>query len=300
MRGGIFGAAGLALLVLAGPALAAFPGDNGRIVFSVEKWHQPPNCPRNYPHGCDPVTYSATVETILPSGRDRRVLRSFPVGLPATSPVWSPSGRALAFHRVNRLAIMRADGTGLRQLPQLTSGELFPAWSPNGRRLAFTGSTICCNWLYSVRTDGTGLRRLRAHEALMPAWSVTGTIAFTSYPGLFTVRPDGSRLQRLTGRTSRPDWSPDGGRVAFSLRHRLVTMDSDGHGRRRIATGSYLGAPAWSPDGRYLAFTDDGDLYVVRSNGTGRHRILDVRQPYASDPERSWTELGAPSWQPLP
>ena len=300
MRRGLFGAAALALLALAGPAQAAFPGDNGRIVVSVEKWRQPPNCPRGVPHGCDPVTYSATLETVLPSGRDRRVLRSFPVGLPATAPVWSPSGRALAFHRVNRLAIMRADGTGLRQLPQLTSGELFPAWSPNGRRLAFTGSSICCNWLYSVRTEGVGLRRLRVHEAMMPAWSVTGTIAFTSAAGLFTVRSDGSSLRRLARRTSRPDWSPDGSRIAFSLPHRLVTMSSDGHRRRRIATGSYLGAPAWSPDGRYLTFTDNGDLYVVRSNGTGLHRILDVRQLDANNPERPWTELGPPSWQPLP
>jgi Tol biopolymer transport system component len=292
--------AALALLAVAGPAQAAFPGDNGRVAYSVEKSRVPPNCPRGVPHGCEPVTYSSTIETVLPSGRDRRVLRAFPVGLGATGPAWSPSGRALAFHQVTRLAIMRADGTGLRQLPQLTSGELFPAWSPNGQRLAFTGSTICCNWLYSVRTDGTDLRRLRAHEAMMPAWSVTGTIAFTSFPGLYTVRSDGSRLRRLTGRTGRPDWSPDGTRIAFSRRDRILTIGSDGRGLRRLANGTVVGAPAWSPDGRYLVFTRNGDLYVMRSNGRGLHRILDVRQLDLNHPERPWTELGAPSWQPLP
>jgi TolB protein len=240
------------------------------------------------------------MDTVLPNGRDRRVLRSFNEGPSASAPVWSPSGRALAFFQTNRLAIMRADGTGLRQLAPLTSGELFPAWSPDGRRLAFTGSTICCNWLYSVRTDGTGLRRLRAHEALGPSWSVVGTIAFTSSAGLFTVRSDGSRLRRLTGPTSRPDWSPDGRRIAFTRRGRLLTMGSDGRGLRRLATGMAVGAPAWSPDGRYLVFVRDGDLYVVRSNGRGLHRILDAHEFDPDDPEGPWTELGPPTWQPRP
>jgi Tol biopolymer transport system component len=289
---------GLALGCCAPGARAAFPGDNGRIAFTADKWRVPPNCPRNVPHACDPTSYSAAIETVLPSGRDRRVLFNGEGG--ATTPVWSPSGRALAFHQTNRLAIIRADGTGFRRLPRLTSGELFPAWSPDGRRLAFTGSAICCNWLYSVRTNGTGLRRLRAHEAMGSSWSVRGTIAFTSSAGLYTVRSDGSRLRRLTGPTSRPDWSPDGRRIAFSRRDRLVTIGSDGRGPRRLATGMAVGPPAWSPDGRYLAFVRDGDLYVVRSNGRGLHRILDVGEFDPDDPEGPWTELGPPSWQPRP
>ena len=133
----------------------------------------------------------------------------------AVGPVWSPSGKLLTFQQGSQLATMRSDGTALRRLPQLTSGDGVPTWSPKGGRLAFTGSSICCNWLYTVRTDGTGLRRVIAQEALMPAWSVTGTIAFVNNTGrrpeysrlkagLYTIRPDGSRLRRLlgTGRAS--------------------------------------------------------------------------------------------------
>ena len=292
------GAAGLGTGVDA--ARAAFPGHNGRIAFSVERWRQPPGCPRDVPHGCDPVQYSSTIETVLPSGRARRVLRSFPVELSASAPQWSPDGRLLAFQQVSTLSTMRADGTGLRQLPRLTSGEATPTWSPNGARLAFTGSAICCNWLYTARPNGTGLRRVLAREALTPAWSVNGTIAFTSSRGLYTVRADGSRLRLLLGRrTGKPDWSPDGSRIAFSWRDRIFTVRPDGQGRRRLISGDNIASPSWSPDGRYIAFNRGGDLYVMRSSGRGVRRVVDARQPDV-DPRHPWAQLSAPSWQPRP
>jgi Tol biopolymer transport system component len=246
---------------------------------------------------------------VLPSGRGRRVLRSFPVAQSAIGPVWSPTGRLLAFQQGSRLAIIRRDGKALRRLPALTSGERTPTWSPSGERLAFTGSSVCCNWLYTVRPDGTGLRRVIAQEALMPAWSVTGTIAFVNNTGrrpeysrlragLYTTRLDGSRLRRLSGRTGRPDWSPDGSRIAFRRGDGISTVRADGGGLRRLTSpGS---DPAWSPDGKQIVFIRDGDLYVMRANGRGLKRVIDVPQPDPEHPDRPWAELGAPSWQPLP
>jgi len=300
---------GLTLAFGVGDAQAAFPGGNGRIAVAVEKWRLPDPCRRDVPHGCEPETYSSTIETVLPSGRGRRVLRSFPVAQSATGPVWSPTGKLLALQQGNRLAIIRRDGTALRRLPALTSGERTPTWSPQGDRLAFTGSSVCCNWLYTVRPDGTGLRRVIAQEALMPAWSVTGTIAFVNNTGrrpgysrlragLYTISPDGSRLRRLSGRTGRPDWSPDGSRIAFSRGDQIFTARTDGSGLRRLTSrGS---DPAWSPDGKRIAFIRDGDLYLMSANGGALKRVIDARQPDPELPDRPWAELGAPSWQPLP
>jgi dipeptidyl aminopeptidase/acylaminoacyl peptidase len=294
---------------------AAFPGDNGRIAFAVEKWRLPDPCRRDVPHGCEPELYASTIETVLPSGRGRRVLRAFPAEEPAVAPAWSPTGRSLAFEQGSRLGIVRRDGTGARRLPSLTSGDHSPTWSPNGRRLAFTGSSVCCNWLYTVRTDGRDLRRVVAQEALDAVWSVTGTLAFANVTGrrpeysrleagLYTVRPDRTRLRRLARYGGQPDWSPDGARIAFSGGREILKARADGRRRQRLTTGASertrSTAPAWSPDGRYIAFLRDGDLYLMRSTGRNLRRVVDAPQPDPDNPERAWTVLSAPTWQPLP
>ena len=305
----------LSLVVGAGDARAAFPGANGRLAFAVEKWRLPDPC-LPIPHGCEPEVYSSTIETVLPSGRGRRVLRAFPVeeGVGESGPVWSPSGRALTFQQGSRLAIIRADGTGLRQLPQLTNGDGDPTWSPGGRRLAFIGRTVCCNWLYTVRRDGTALDRVMAQEVRWPAWSITGAIAFVNYndrsggrvgleDGTYTIRPDGSRLRRVFARRwgtgQQPDWSPDGSRIAFVARRHIFTMSANGRRLRRLTNNSGAGDPAWSPDGKHIAFIRDHDLYVMRANGRGQRRIVDGPDQGLDHPG-PWAEVSAPTWQPVP
>src|SRR3712207_3568827 len=170
------------LTVGAGAAQAEFPGANGPIAFTVQKWRQPACVPTSppMPHACpEPEVVWSRTETALPSGRGRRVLRPLDKGLAgnAAGP-WSPNGRFVAFTTWNRIGIIRRDGTGRRLLPRLTLQDLSPAWSRDGRRLAFIGNRGCygCSWLYTVRRDGTGLRRVIAQAAYSPNWSVTGML----------------------------------------------------------------------------------------------------------------------------
>jgi Tol biopolymer transport system component len=311
-------AAVLTLAIGLEAAEAAFPGANGRIALTAEEWRPPDSC-LPVPHGCEPVPVSTRVETVLPSGGGRRVLFAFPgQGLAAPSaPAWSPSGGQLAFQEGNRLAIMRHDRTRSRLLPQLTESDQQPAWSPDGRRLAFIGNRRCfgCSWLYTVRPDGTGLRRVIGQEAGYPAWSVTGRIAFVNNDntsaglknGLYTIRPDGSRLRLLFGRRwgqiRQPDWSPEGSRIAFAARNHIFTVRADGRGLRRLTRGRNprgpgSSDPAWSPDGKHIAFIRNGDLYVMRASGRGLRRIIDAPAQDLDHPDRAWIELSAPTWQP--
>jgi TolB protein len=232
----------------------------------------------------------------------------------------------VAFDTWDRIGIVRRDGTRRRLLPRRTLQDLSPAWSPDGRRLAFVGDRSCygCSWLYTVRRDGTGLRRVIAQGTASPSWSVTGTLAFVNYndssrgpgdipDGLYTVRPDGSRLRRIysggyLGAGLLPDWSPDGSRIAFLAATRdapdnleIFTVKANGRGLRRLTRfGPHLGggvsAPKWSPDGKHITFIDNNDLYVMRQNGRGLRRIIDTakRDPAVT----TWKTIDAPAWLP--
>jgi hypothetical protein len=83
-------AAGLAL-ALPMSAHAAFPGANGRLAYTVQRWRPPPppdplpdesTSGYKYWYDEEPVPVSARIETALPSGQRRRVLHTFPTWQP--------------------------------------------------------------------------------------------------------------------------------------------------------------------------------------------------------------------------
>jgi Tol biopolymer transport system component len=88
---------------------------------------------------------------------------------------------------------------------------------------------------------------------------------------LYTVRPDGTGLRRLTvpptrqdlGGDSGPVWSPDGRRIVFERnlpywgadRFRLVAVPAKGGVALPLTDGPFDVMPTFAPDGRRLAFT---------------------------------------------
>ena len=78
---------------------------------------------------------------------------------------------------------------------------------------------------------------------------------------LYTIRPDGSGLRRLTNSRAddeHPTWSPDGTRIAFASGfvlpregHRSWLMVTPAAGGRAVRIGRLTGVldPAWSPAG---------------------------------------------------
>jgi Tol biopolymer transport system component len=124
-----------------------------------------------------------------------------------------------------------------------------------------------------------------------PAFSPDGrTIAYARNGDLYSVRPDGSGLRRLTSGAeldSAPIVSPDGKRVVFERRAAvdgaadLYSVRVLGGGLRGLTSGPDDDHQAdFAPDGRAIVFARDSgggdtkeDLYSVRPSGVGLARL---------------------------
>jgi TolB protein len=92
-----------------------------------------------------------------------------------------PSGRT-PHTRQSDLAVVNADGSGLHRLTRTADLETNPVWSPDGAFIAFTSDRASRRRhqerngsdfeLYTMRTDGTDVRRLTRNHApdLHPDW----------------------------------------------------------------------------------------------------------------------------------
>jgi dipeptidyl aminopeptidase/acylaminoacyl peptidase len=146
-------------------------------------------------------------------------------------PAISPDGTRIAFtsdRDGNReLYVMNADGSDPTRLtnngarvPNTAIDEVDenPAWSPDGTRIAFDSSRDGQFEIYSIRVDGTDVRRLTDHQSLdaAPSWSPDGrSIAYISdragkdYRDIWVMRANGGAPHRITHGAvaqSPPDW----------------------------------------------------------------------------------------------
>ena len=154
--------------------------------------------------------------TMRPDGSERRQITH--TGR-AGGPAWAPDGRHILFTQtsgfdesgapIGDIWIMEPDGSHARSLAVGPTNDTEPAyapsWSPDGRRIAFVGvpaHEVGGNEdLFTVRTDGTGVRRLTS----TPHWAEVG-----------------------------PDWSPDGRRIADTG---LVVVGATGAHPRNLSRG---------------------------------------------------------------
>ncbi|HEY2940732.1 MAG TPA: hypothetical protein VGJ27_13050 [Gaiellaceae bacterium] len=169
-------------------------------------------------------------------------------------------------------------------------------------RIAFALERGSLSSLYTIRPNGTGLRRLTVPPTRQnlggdsgPVWSPDGrTIVFERnlpYWGddrfrLGAVPAAGGIARRLTSGPydAMPTLSPDGRRIAFvrltrSLPDATVSLYTvDRHGRRatQLLSDGLDVSPAWSPDGKTIAFSrlagpslpiEEAALYLADADG---------------------------------
>lgn len=268
----------LSLFALGVPsALAAFPGQNGRIVYA----HIPH-------HSRDRGIYSAR-----PSGKHRKQLTDGPFD---GNPNVAPNGNRIVFDRAPHgdfeIWTMGANGHHRRQLTDGRS-DVDPAFlGPRGRRIVFTRGPY---HLVVMRADGSHVHRLHGtNRERMPASSPDGRwIAFsgrgrgTGGWHIYVVHPNGHGLRQLSSRggiDTNPDFSPSGDRVVFNrydrssgaIRLWVVRTDGSHLHRLPITNADYEGTVAFSPSGSKITYgTASGRAIVVaRDDGSHAKRVI--------------------------
>lgn len=150
-------------------------------------------------------------------------------------PSWSPDGKQIVFRAANKdkkgLFILDST-TGATRILTDNSHDNFPSWSPAGDLIAFTSFRDGDYEIYTIKPDGTQLKRLTntpgndAHNS----WSPDGKwIAFASsrggfkdesvlhplnpqpYGEIYVMRADGSDVRMLTDdqfEAATPGWIP--------------------------------------------------------------------------------------------
>jgi Tol biopolymer transport system component len=228
-------------------------------------------------------------------GRPVRTITQEPAGTWFSAVRWT-GGRisygAYLMANDGEVATISTAGAGFRLLTRDGYNENDPAPSPDGKRVAFAKDDGNNFWLFTMKADGSGQRRLSPpgrRKDRAPAWSPDGKrIAFVSFAGtggLAVINADGTGLHMLAKTVSGPriSWSPDGRRIAFAApvgpAIEIFTVGVDGNDLRQVTDQGLAVSPAYSPDGSRLLFNvlsgsdNFHDLATIRVDGSEFRRV---------------------------
>lgn len=220
-------------------------------------------------------------------------------------------------HYPTDIYVVDTYGRSVRNVTHDSATNYLTGWLPDAQRILYESVPSDRmrrgrSGIYSVKPDGTALRRLASGTAeLFPKLSSDRhRVLFAQGRWLFVMRTDGTQMRRLarfgsyglraSGQEFEASWSPDGTRIAFvrrfdtheaySSHSALYVVDVDGTGLRRLTAVRpklQTSDPEWSPDGRTIAFAEssyrtlatESHAYVIRPDGTHRQRLGRLEGP---------------------
>jgi Tol biopolymer transport system component len=210
------------------------------------------------------------------------------------------------------IAVVSAEGSGLKVLTHDNVTETSPAWSPNHEQIAFIRPKLhTSDQVWVMNADGTGQHALTRFSTapqlygndVTPdlSWSPDGQqlvfAAFATSQGgreqlyVLSVRTrQVHRLANLSTGATQPVWSPDGRWVAFVgavAPDRIYLLSTRTHKAHAVGKATGLDI-AWSPDGKQLAFNTRGKLELVNTAGMHYHSLRVYGQQPSFSPDGQW------------
>jgi len=140
----------------------------------------------------------------------------------------------------SRLAIVRQDGSDLREYPDL-GNPYGPCWSPDKSALALTVKN-----LKQGKDAGQSLQILNLDD---------GTAEEVD----------------AKGNTASQCWSPDGKQIVYQADDKIRVYDIREKKSRTLTNGQQA---TWSPGGNWIAFLEDDGYYAIQPSGNDRKRLF--------------------------
>jgi Tol biopolymer transport system component len=143
-------------------------------------------------------------------------------------PAWTADGRIVYCGQAAEdlgnwdIYLMNADGSGVARLTDSPAFDCFPSPAPSGRRLAFSSTRDGGIDIFTMKLDGTGLRKVTA--GFESDWAPSGNdLVFVrddanGIGDIWVSHTDGTGVRQLTSTPQTeafPSWSPDGSTIVF-------------------------------------------------------------------------------------